>query len=217
MAAPRPARINLLVILFLVAASPTSAIENIGIVAGIDRTQLNGDIPTDFKYTKETGFLAGAIVEFHLARSIILSIQPTYVHTKTGLQYKDKVAGVTRDSLALNVDWFVLPVVARIKADDGILYATGGFDLAWVLGGGLDDGTEELPAESFIRDIDVSAVIGVGLEFPVGGNSILAELRYRQGLLNSAREDLGDSDLPPRFRFAGIQLIGGFLFSLGGP
>ena len=193
------------------------ALENLGIVVGVDRTELSGDEPPDLKFQAETGYLVGAVVEFALTRDVLLSIQPSYVHTKTGVAYKDKKAGVLRDSLALDVDWLVLPVVARIKANDGALYATGGVDFAWAMGGGLSGGTVDEPADSFIRDMEVSAVIGVGLEFPVGRNHITAELRYRQGLLNAAQDDIADNGLPRRFRFAGIQLTAGFLFSLGGP
>ena len=209
----------LLATLLLGAISPTLALDNLGIVAGLDRTELAGDEPPDFRFTSESGYLVGAVVEFALTREVLLSIQPSYLHTRTGLAYKDRGAGVLRDSLALDIDWFVLPVVARIKANEGVLYGVGGFEFAWAMNGGLSGGAEEEPAESFIRDIDVAAIVGVGLEFPAGRNGITAELRYCQGLLNSANNDadLSGSTLPKRFRFAGLQLVAGFLFSLGGP
>ncbi len=209
----------LLIALLLAAVAPALALENLGIVVGVDRTELSGDEPQNFKFQPDTGYLVGAVVEFALTRDVLLSIQPSYLHTKTGLAYKDQQAGVLRDSLALDVDWLVVPVVARVMANDGTLYATGGLDFAWAMGGGLSGGTGEMEAESFLGNIGVSAVIGVGLEFPAGRNRILAELRYRQGLLNAAQSDavFDGNTLPARFRFAGIQLMAGFLFSLGGP
>lgn len=219
MIATRHTGFILLIALLLAAAAPAVALENLGVVVGIDRTELSGDEPQEFKFQTDTGYLVGAVVEFALTRDVLLSIQPSYLHTKTGLAYKDQEAGVLRDSLALDIDWLVVPVVARIKANESALYATGGLDFAWAMGGGLSGGTGEEEAESFIRDISVSVVFGVGLEFPVGRNSILTELRYRQGLLNAARSDavFDGTTLPARYRFAGIQLMAGFLFSLGGP
>ena len=215
----RPIWPVLLIVLLLAAASPTLALENLGMVVGVDRTELSGDAPQDLKYKPDTGYLIGAVVEFRLTRDVLLSIQPSYLHSKTAITYKDKDAGVTRDSLFLDVDWLVVPVVARIRANEGVLYATGGLDFAWAFGGGLSGGTVDEPADSFIRNVDVSAVIGVGLEFPVGGNHIITELRYRQGLINAAKneQDIDGDGLPARFRFAGFQLTAGFLFSLGGP
>ena len=219
MIATRHTGFILLIALLLAAAAPAVALENLGVVVGIDRTELSGDEPQEFKFQTDTGYLVGAVVEFALTRDVLLSIQPSYLHTKTGLAYKDQEAGVLRDSLALDIDWLVVPVVARIKANESALYATGGLDFAWAMGGGLSGGTGEEEAESFIRDISVSVVFGVGLEFPVGRNRILTELRYRQGLLNAARSDavFDGTTLPARYRFAGIQLMAGFLFSLGGP
>jgi len=219
MTMPRHTWLILPAILLLGAASPSLALENLGIAVGLDRTEVTGDEPPDFRFTSANGYLVGVVAEFALTREVLLSIQPGYLHTKTGLAYKDRTAGVLRDSLALDIDWFVLPVVARIKANEGVLYGTGGFEFAWAMGGGISGGAEDEPAESFIRDVDVAAIVGVGLEFPAGRNRITAELRYRQGLLNSANNDadFGGTTLPKRFRFAGIQLVAGFLFSLGGP
>ena len=200
-------------------AGPAAALENLGIVAGIDRTQLTGDEPRDFRYQQETGYLVGAVVEFALARDFLLSIQPGYLNTRTSIAYKDRQTGELRDSLSLNMDWIVMPVLARINVTDSVVYATGGLDLAIGIGGGLSGGQVDEPIDTFIRDVDVAALIGVGIELPAGRYRITAELRYRQGLLNLAREDFDaeGSGLPARFRLAGMQLQVGLLVPLGGP
>jgi hypothetical protein len=99
-----------------------------------------------------------------------------------------------------------------------VLYAVGGIDFAWAVDGGITGEGVDIPAEDFLVNTDLAAVFGVGLEFPVGGNAITAELRYRQGLLNSANQDAltAEGSLPVRFRFAGIQLTAGILFGGGG-
>jgi hypothetical protein len=213
----RAARI-LLIALALALAFPALALENLGLVVGLDRTELQGDEPPNFRYKADSGYLVGAVVEFSLGRDVLLSLQPGYLHSRTDIAYKDKRAGVVRDSLKLDVDWFVLPVVARIKSSSGALFATGGLDFAWAMGGGISDGATETAADTFIREVNLSAIVGAGLEFRAGRNRITAELRYRQGLVNSARNDEGTtlSALPTRFRFAGFQLQAGYLIPLGG-
>ncbi|RKZ14468.1 hypothetical protein DRQ50_08920, partial [bacterium] len=197
----------LALVLVLAATVPATAIENLGFVVGVDRTQLAGDEPKDFSYQQEIGFLVGAVVEFGLARDILLSIQPGYLHTRTGIAYKDKDLGEKRDSLSLDLDWIVVPVLARIKSQNSVFYATGGLDFAVGIGGGLTDGQQEVPMETFIRELDVAALIGAGIELPVSRYLLTIELRYRQGLLNLANDDLADNQdgLPARFRLAGMQ------------
>ena len=82
----------------------------------------------------------------------------------------------------------------------------------------ITGGAVDVPASSFLKEVDVAAVFGVGLTFPVGRYELTGELRYRQGLVNMARESLGSrlDTLPPRFRFAGFQLQVGLMLPWGG-
>lgn len=199
-------------------AAPASAIENFGVMGGLDFTQLTGDAPADFRYRGETGFQVGAVVEFALSRQIMLSLQPSFMRSSTAIRFKDRQAGVERDSVSLDLDWIVLPVLFRIKAEQSAFFATGGLDLALGVGGGFRGGSVDEPVDSFVRDLDVAALIGAGVELPAGRWRILAELRYRQGLINIAREGTvpDGSGLPPRFRLAGAQLMAGVMLPLGG-
>ena len=214
----RKVLLGLILICLTTAASNALALENLGIIGGISGTSLEGDQPRDFSFDPGTGFAVGALVEFALTDDVLLSLQPGYLYSRTDITYKDRSAGVERDSLSLDVDWVVLPVLARIFSDNGTLFATGGFDLAWVVGGNFGDGQVDKPASSILRNLDVAAIVGVGVSLPVGRYRITGEVRYRQGLINSAKNDTEeDESLPKRFRFAGFQLQAGLILPLGGP
>ena len=201
----------------LACAAPATGLEAVGVTLGVDGTKLAGDEPRNFRYQADTGFKAGLVVEFALARDVRLSLQPGYLRTATKIAFKDEAAGDVRDSLGLNLDWIQVPIIVRVMTG-GALFATGGLDVAFLVGGGIDGGEQELPASTFFKDVDLAAVFGVGAEFPVGRYRLNGELRYRQGLVNLARESLSSrlDALPPRFRFAGFQLQVGLMLPLGG-
>jgi len=162
--------LTLLAVFLLVAvigAAPAAALENLGIVVGLDRANLEGDEPSGFKYQTKTGYLAGAVVEFSLGRDLLLSLQPGYRHTETGISYKDRQAGVVRDSVRLKADWLVLPVVVRVGGR-GAFYATGGLDFAIGINGGLEGGEEGIAIGDLVQDVDMAALVGVGFEVPSG-------------------------------------------------
>ncbi len=211
---------TLLAVLLLVAtigAVPAAALENLGVIVGLDRANLEGDEPSGFKFQTKTGYLAGAVVEFSLGRDMLLSLQPGYRHTETGIGYKDRQAGVVRDSVRLKADWLVLPVVVRIGGR-GAFFATGGLDFAIGLSGGLEGGEEGIAIGDLVRDVDMAALVGVGIELPAGRFRFTGEFRYRQGLLNAARNADPETDtVPSRFRFSGWQLQAGLLLPMGGP
>lgn len=214
----RKVLLGLILICLTAAASNSLALENLGIIGGISGTSLEGDQPRDFRFDAGTGFAAGALFEFALADDVLLSLQPGYLYSRTDIVYKDRSAGVERDSLSLDVGWVVLPVLARIFSDTGTLFATGGFDLAWVVGGNFGDGQVDEPASSILRNLDVAAIVGAGVSLPVGRYRITGEVRYRQGLINSAKNDQEEDEaLPKRFRFAGFQFQAGLILPLGGP
>jgi len=201
----------------LAATAPASALEAVGLTVGVDRTKMSGDEPPNFRLQQGTGFKVGAIVEFTLADDVRLSLQTGYQRTATKLGFKDKATGDVRDSLDLDVDWINVPVILRIETSHS-LFATGGLDLAFLTGGGITGGGSDVPAESFLKDVDLAAIFGVGVAFPVGRYELTGELRYRQGLVNLARENLGErlATVPPRFRFAGFQLQVGLTLPWGG-
>lgn len=214
----RKVLLGLILVCMTGAASSALALENLGIIGGISGTSLEGDQPRDFSFDPGAGFAAGALFEFALADDVLLSLQPGYLYSRTDIVYKDRFAGVERDSLSLDVGWVVLPVLARIFSDTGTLFATGGFDLAWVVGGNFGDGQVDEPASSILRNLDVAAIVGAGVSLPVGRYRITGEVRYRQGLINSAKNDQEEDEaLPKRFRFAGFQFQAGLILPLGGP
>jgi hypothetical protein len=53
---------------------------------------------------------------------------------------------------------------------------------------------------------------------PIGRPRLTIELRYSQSIINAAssEQDPEVYSLPPRFRWAGLQLFAGFLYPLGG-
>jgi len=65
--------------------------------------------------------------------------------------------------------------------------------------------------------VNVGALFGFGVVFPVGRPRITTELRYVQGLVNLSGAEQGlIQELPDRFYSSGLQIMAGILFPLGG-
>lgn len=206
-----------LLLAMIIGPSSASALENLGLIAGFDRANLEGDEPSGFKFQPKTGYVVCAAVEFAVGRDLHLSLQPGFRHTETGIGYKDRQSGVVQDSLLLKADWLVLPVLLRIGGK-GAFFATGGFDFAMAMSGGLEGGQSGAEIQDIVRDLDVAAVVGVGFEVPAGRFRITGEWRYRQGLINASQNvETEDEAIPARFRFSGWQLQAGLLLPMGGP
>jgi Outer membrane protein beta-barrel domain len=188
----------------------------VGAVLGLDRCAINGDAPPNTSYGGGMGLIAGVQGELALGENIALSLQPMFTQRSTALTAADSEEPTGERELELSLDYIAVPLVLKLSAAGGRTYVAGGMDIAFltearITGGGLD---EDVTAS--FQDVDVGAVLGFGVVFPIGRPRITTELRYVQGLVNLAGDESGViQDLPDRFHSSGWQLTAGILFPLG--
>lgn len=191
----------------------------IGPVLGLGREGISGDAPANTSYGAGIGLIAGLQGEIALGQGVALSIQPMFNQRRSTLTAASDQDPSGQTTLDLKMDYVSVPVVVKFATSGGRTYVAGGADLAWlqsarVTGHGVDE-----DIESHFQGVDVGALIGFGVVFPVGRRSLTTELRYLQGLTNLS-SDSGTglpSGLPERFHSGGLQLTVGILLPIGKP
>jgi hypothetical protein len=200
--------------------SPTSGAQtrfSTGVIAGASSSHLSGDIPENGSYTSKTGFSIGLVAEYELWKDTRLSIQPSFVRRGTGLAY-DVGQEELRDSAELTLDYFSIPLVARFLTPGGSWFVNGGLDLGFLLGADLKNVVtgSKSDVQSYINNVDLMMLLGVGKNFRLEPVVLSFELRYGQSLLNAgANEQLTRLvGISPRFRSSGFQLLVALVYPL---
>jgi hypothetical protein len=114
--------------------------------------------------------------------------------------------------------YVTLPVLAKVQALHGRTYVTGGVDVGMLLDATLSGRGPDEDIKTVLNDVDVAALFGFGVVFPLGAPRLTLELRYTQSLLNlsAGGTEPSGAALPDRFRASGFQLLAGMLVRLGG-
>ncbi len=190
----------------------------LGIFGGANLTDLSGDAPPGTSFLSKTGFAAGVVGEFAIARDIWLSFQPTYVQKGSDVEY-GFADQEDPDTLGLALDYVTLPVLFKFVSGNRKTYVSGGLDLGYLVSSTLSLGEDSRDVKGAFNEWDLSADFAFGVMFPVGRPKITLEARYTQSLLNLSNEDQNPEPnaLPTRFRNSGFQLFAGLLYPLGGP
>jgi hypothetical protein len=201
---------------FIVPTAPAQAA--VGAFGGVDMTNLSGDAPAKTKYRSETGFAAGAVGEFRIAKDVWLSLQPTWLQRGTKIAFAVEGEEEAVDSLKVAANYLTLPLLVKIVSGAGKAYVSGVVDLGFLLDATLASATDSEDIGDTFRPIDLSAVFAFGVMLPVGRPHLTIELRYSQSIINTASSDQDPEvySLPPRFRWSGLQLFAGFLYPFGG-
>jgi len=189
----------------------------LGIFGGANRTDLSGDAPSGASFLSSSGFAAGIVGEFAIARDIWLSFQPMYVQKGSDIEY-GFADSEQPDTLGLALNYITLPVLFKFVSGNGKTYASGGLDLGYLVSSTLSLEDESRDVKDAFNEFDLSADIAFGVMFPVGRPKITLEARYTQSILNLAKQDQNPKPdaLPTRFRSSGFQLFAGLLYPLGG-
>jgi hypothetical protein len=211
----------LILALSVLAAAATPQVvraQQIGIQGGFNRAGIQGDAPPNAQYAGGFGYMAGIVFDLPIATDVFLSVQPMYARRGTGIAFAVEGEEEPRDSLDVALTYLSVPLLAKVQAARGRTYVTGGVDVGWLLDATLTGrGADEDIASAF-KDLDVAALFGFGVVFPLGAPRITVEARYSQSLLNlsAGGEGPGGAELPDRFRANGFQLLTGLVIPLGG-
>jgi len=208
--------IRTLLIFFLFNISIFSQIY-IGATGGLMSSSLSGDAPEDASYSGKTGFSGGLIADFTLTEDIVLSIQPRYLQKGTSVAY-DVGEYELRDSLTATFDYVSLPVMVKITSLNKRIYFSSGLDFGYLMNSTVEnivDGSTK-DVNELIKNYDISATFGFGVNIPIGSPIISLELRYMQSLLNLSDISTSESGstFPFRFRTSGFQFLTSIIFPI---
>ena len=200
-------------------AGSASAQTNLGILLGVSSSSLRGDTPPDGAYTRKLSSIVGLSAEFGIGDGLALIIQPQYLTRGAGLAYAVEDQAEPRDSLTLSLSYLSVPMGLKVESGSGRFYVSSVLDLGILTSATLDSGSTEEDVKGEVDPIDLAIGLGLGGQFSIGRRPITIELRYSQSLLNLPSEGSpigGDGTFPVRFRVAGLQLVAGLYFGLGG-
>jgi hypothetical protein len=204
-------------ILFFYGNLPLFSQTYIGAVAGVNSTSLSGDAPEDAEYSSRLGYNGGIMADFTLREDIILSIQLRYVQKGTTISY-DVGEYELRDSLAIGMSYFSIPVMVKINSANKRTFFSSGIDLSYLTGATLENLMEgsSKDVDHLLKKYDFAVTFGFGVNFPVKTSLVSLELRYLQSLTNLSDISSGETEevFPYRFRISGFQFCTSILFSI---
>ena len=189
----------------------------IGATGGLMSSSLSGDAPKDASYSGKTGFSGGLVVDFTLAEDIVLSIQPRYLQKGSTIAY-DVGEYELLDSLTVTFDYVSLPVMVKITSLNKRIYFSSGLDFGYLMNSSVEnimDGSTK-DVNDLIKNYDISATFGFGVNIPIGSPIISLELRYMQSILNLSDISTSESEttFPFRFRTSGFQFLTSIIFPI---
>jgi hypothetical protein len=171
----------------LQAQSTTLPPRRIGFTAGVNSSTISSD---DGEPSRLTGVVAGVLIVFPMTPAF--SIQPELLYSMKGVQTKGQGLTVTGRLTYLEMPILArydIPTTGRAKpfVYGGPAVAVNLSCKAKVSGGGQSfsgDCEDPNTGDGGVKMVDVSAVIGGGLAFDVGGRTFTIGARYVHGLVN---------------------------------
>ena len=211
---------NILLFFFMVCSvASVNAQYTIGIFGGVNNSNLIGDSPPGSTYESDRGYEAGALVEYNITSDVRISLQPMFQGKGTTIAYSVISEREPQDSIEININYFSIPVLAKVYGGSRTMYVSGGFDIGFKLNATFKRITpdkEKEVSDSF-KNFDIAAIIGVGAQFKIGLFYIFIEGRYSQGLGNISNPQTEEpEELNPSFRTTSLQLFAGLTYTFGG-
>ena len=191
----------------------TSHAASIGAQLGVDRSGVDGDTPPNSLYIDKYGLVAGIQGELGFAHDLSLSLQPSYVQKRSGVQTAASTRGGEPIEHALSFDYVSVPLVVKFAKAGGRTYVAGGISVDFLASATLsgDDVKRAYNSSGF------GAVLGFGIVFPAGRTRLTTELRLVQGIsnMNNGEVAAATGALAPRMHSSGLELIVGGLLPVG--
>jgi hypothetical protein len=178
---------------------------NLGLYLGLNNARLSGDAPKNSKYETNSGLLLGLNVDFKITEEVLLSFQPGYAQAGAKLAYKDSVDNLYQDSLTIDINAFVLPLLFNIISNNKRFYFSSGLEFAYQLESTASSSSNTIELSEELNEINVSVNFGLSYIISIGKPFLFIEARYSQGLINVTDSLIGDSSVP-RVKTSGMQL-----------
>jgi hypothetical protein len=210
---------SVLGLFLLLLMQPAAAQFNLGVMGGINRSNLSGDAPSNAVYAPRNGFAGGIFADIKIAKDVLLSFQPMYMQKGTTIAVDVRGESNPQDSLNVNLSYISLPLMVKVISGNGKTYVTGGLDVGFLQNATVkpvNSGSEQDIQDS-IQQLDIAVNFGLGIMIPVGTPKLLFELRYVQGLMDisNIKTDPEGKSLPPQFKTGGFQFFTGLMIPLG--
>ena len=141
-----------------------------GIRAGVSFSNFDG-----FDFESRTGMHAGFYYGIPVLDKIV--IEPAFLYSQKG--YKAS-ATASQEAITENINYFDVPVLIRYKVLDG-LNIFAGPQASVVATRKREEGGDVQTSTEIIRGYDLGALVGVGLNLPLGLN---AQVSYDLGMTN---------------------------------
>jgi len=191
-----------------------------GLIGGINRSGLSGDRPKNATYTTLVGAALGGLIETKLTKDVRFGIQPMYLQRGSKIAYKIPNVRDPVDSLNFKIDYFTLPLIFKVYANNQKTYLLSGLDIGFPLSASIEklDGSDKEDVLDRLKSLDVTVNFGFGVRFPINQLFLAFELRYIQGLLNlNDPVESGETPLDFSIRTTGFQLFSSISLPLGKP
>ena len=187
----------------------------LGVQGGLAAYSVGGDQPEDADYGRQGRFSAGLVIARHLSPAFRLRFEPGLVQKGTAVAFDVPGLAEPVDSLALDLDYLSLPVIAQVFTPGGRGFATAGVGVGILTSATLTAaGGPSQDTKDLLEPVDVSLVFGAGGLVLRGQPLLSLEVRYEQSLTKAPASEV--SSLPEGFRSSGFQLLAGLAWTVGG-
>ena len=207
-----------LIILFLSSTVFAQLPFKLGIKGGLNLANLSFDpaLPSGSDNTTQTGFMAGAMVEFNLAPMFAIQAEPTYIPKGCKL-----TSSGSSNEVNIKINYFEIPVLLKLNIPSpGNInpYVFAGPNIGFRLSANTETPTGEYDFKDETQSIDFALDFGAGAGFKIAPLiDLVIDVRYSHGLsdlLNDTGKQQFIGRIDQKIKTTGIQISAGVMFGL---
>lgn len=199
----------------LILSGSSSAQFQMSVWGGVNNTSFGGSPPDNASYGSIYGLALGANVDFQPTGDFVISLEPSFEQKGSKIDFNIE-EGLQDTTLTYTVrqNYFGLGLLFKVNA--GNFFVGSGVSAQLLSSATLEFESEETDIKEEFLDYDVLAFFNVGYKIPIGGPSILFELRYIQGLISILSEEgeSGTENYLADFKSTGLRLSTGIIIPL---
>ena len=200
-------------VIFMLMVRVAEAQPNIGIYAGFNSLNINGDTPSKSKFQGSGGYLFGIQGDFKITKEVLLSLQPGIISSNVDLNFKSSSTNLYEDSISFNFNYFQLPVEINIISNNQRFYFSSGLEFSYLLKAEttVSSSTEDISEE--VNQFNLFINYGLTYLIPMGKPILFIDARYAQGLTNMTNTP-NDQSIIPRIKLNGWKFRAGIQIPL---
>ena len=149
----------------------------LGVRAGLNMANLNGDIPAGIKTKSLTGFHVGLFTEFPVAPKF--SVQPEVIYSEQGAKLESSIEGINT-SADMKLQYINVPILAKYYIADGFNLQAGP-QIGFLTGAKIKGDGDEIDIKDDLKGTDFGLLLGAGYKMPMG---LTIDARYNLGFSN---------------------------------